>query len=1680
MTNPKIKKSNKKSSEAIVNVQHQQNNDENGLLNVLHDSDDGVELNLDDYSFGASSNSEGLGEEEDEANSCSSFSLQECINEFRARRIRRLSTHSREVTQVDELASGFVTEKAEAKTFSDPVEADLINQNISNKEHERKCKPCRDGFCYCFTSDSGEGGGMCNAATASTRAGHVRHVRRHRRSDCQEPGTLMSRSYANPVDNRYDGPVSFKIPIDKEAQALPQKEHKQEKSKQNFTTEANSNANELTAISRLETSAPDAPLIHIIQELHNNCVISEVRVNKHKLQASRQQSQSLNTPQITKSSSEKVTRTQMTRNMCEPTAPPIDSWTAANKPVKMKRETFAGPVLDKISEFDSISDAFEYSTPLTSSSKHTDSGRRRHKSGGRLLQKRLSLSSVHYRPRRSLQAPPKPPRTYFCLEEKSTVSSLSSTSPSLREAERILDEFLIRKGAMVRDAERQVENRNVKVDKASQVEMEKVLYASDRRREHRKSCPTSLAKATSRRLPILPSCPSLSDLERSAMDSTKKYTNYEKNIKQIAEKPVKELSFGWKEPKITEMLNCDTTAKKRQFRSQAVQAEPQQTIGWQVPPKVDLDTVDGVCSNLAANIATKDTPVKSPPISTPNRARESQKFVWREQWRNLSPWCNKQSKGGDRTLKSNLKSSSRGLLNSSKKKILRLVTPKRDNLQPRRNYSSHSVGIQTSADELQPYEPSVTPQSPPGSYHSAVQTSTQTTTPTCSQNTNDTEPQSFDFSRTVRAPPKKAPRAVTQRKLNFPLGGCAEGNCTSCDGGTLSTSMKTKTYRSYHGDLDQDVTLSKLGYILGNIRAKLEASDEHAVRTFEEIGRREQRAVGFDCTDGHHRRSEASSTVRQRQEKRNIYQQEPIYSEIEEDSIHITGTPQYDNTTSAKELPVKPDIDVLYARVNKANKKPKPQSPQTKPIALGKLLHDSLRNLNTTSRANQLPTLQELSASDTSYMSPPQPHVSASDTSMTLSHCQSLNNVRMQEHHSPPKRDRNLSKSDLSVHRSEIFLDNLCRSELIADHGNGEPTEKMNNHVLNKSASSLRSDSMSHINTYRHFSTSTPTPNDSISYDTPNDADFDNISQAAVSQLDLSLASDSMTSGAQNTLNKQFAPKFTTKSHLSTQRSSSRNPSSDIAFTSPSTCQQQSSSCPATPRKAQLDLSEQLAHTSSLKEIHQITEEDQLNVAGEQRKHSTPNTSTYGDIPPSTTHAQSCIETASSSNNFARYQRLKNALRKSFKRSTKFVKNETRRLSSSFSFPTANIALSKSVNAHNQTDPQLQSRSSTYDLDTLFSLDEQAPVVEQLAQAVTICRQLPEVEISPEMVEAERLLLFSRLRRDVWPQRPLAATTPAAKRAAEQHTHRFYIDDMRLPVKVDVNQDFFFNYFYIVTFDCGGVIKSTQSAECHNGQAIFSECGIEFASGLSEEDAVVRCNVFMLRLRKVSTLSLEPKRAVVKLPTARTPGTASSSSSADEIVSRFRLHASFTLNARNFVPYEYVVCETENTNKLCLRASTQNCLLPLTPRTKSTNLCAKIQLCGRAEIRFPKHTYSGFLNVQDPHTLHNWNRRWCNLDGLHLRVWTDENQMDDKLLLTLDMRSNVQTMPLQAASRELCARARAFCLQCALQKAGEAVDTATVFFAADTQDVLDVWLAQLNEVLAFVHKWLHVVEKVND
>lgn len=197
----------------------------------------------------------------------------------------------------------------------------------------------------------------------------------------------------------------------------------------------------------------------------------------------------------------------------------------------------------------------------------------------------------------------------------------------------------------------------------------------------------------------------------------------------------------------------------------------------------------------------------------------------------------------------------------------------------------------------------------------------------------------------------------------------------------------------------------------------------------------------------------------------------------------------------------------------------------------------------------------------------------------------------------------------------------------------------------------------------------------------------------------------------------------------------------------------------------------------------------------------------------------------------------------------------------------------------------------------------------------------------------------------------------------------------------------------------------------------------------------------------------------------------SSVSSCDEIVSRFRLHASFQVKASDFKPYEYVEHESQN-DKICLRSSS-NTKLSLQMHTKSSNLDKEVQLKGRADIRLPKYYCSGFLNVQDPYTLHSWNRRWCVLNGLHLSIYADTNyDSQESSLYTLNLQYVKNTLPVTASPRELCARPRAFCLQTLIAKSINENDTAAVFFAAETANDLEYWLNQLNQTFDFIKNWI--------
>ncbi|KAH8372058.1 hypothetical protein KR093_009876, partial [Drosophila rubida] len=1495
-------------------------------------------------------------EEEDsaESGSTSSFSLQECINEFRTRRIRRVSTHSRD-REMQTATAGREQRQAAAP------DTHLINQNLCNKAQERRGKPCKNGFCYCFTSDSGDCG--------STTAPRDWHVRQHKRSRRAE--TNKSQRHA-----------------ELRRQSL-QSECRQP------TAVTTASHRPLTAVSSLRAVGDDAPLIHIIQELRDNCVISEVRVNKQKLP----------------SSGNSTTASSVATSKPVPKMP---------KTERIEYKATAPP-LSNISEQETPQDdeSFEFRTEATSlagESFHSSrrKSRRSSSGGGRLLQKRLSSGGqVNFKPRNVEQPPPKPPRrSTQSLDGKESLSSLTSTTPSVRDAERVLDEFLRKHGVQLPSTKAE-KSINTKINRKSYP-----LAAMEK--------PVHQAK--------LATCPSLSDIERVV--ESKRGVHYAKNIHMasrkstVTDKPMKEIMLGWTEPKINDMLNYDAS-KQTQFKTLAPEPAPQvPNIGWQVPvvPKISLDTVDGVSDNLAANMDQKHTPIKYP--RSPNAKQSSQKFIWGEQWRNLSPWVGNKHRSG-------LRSKSKKFLNNSKNKILRFVSPKKSNKlmetseRQRPTPRLCTVGVQTSTSQLQ-LDLQSQSQSPPGSYHSPVQstpsaTTTSTRQPQYKESTEQEQPY-FDFERKVKppTPPKKVPRGQRPRKLNF------QGVSTPAPA----------TYRSYQKDIDQDVTITKMGYLLSSIRAKLEASDEHATRTFRESSRfvpmeqHERRHGGFDCVDGPVTRPKRSLASRHQPQ---VHEREPIYSEIEEDCIHISGSPQFDvrnaallqaeipASSSAQEetaagtplttpaaTPIKSslasatgtvgeitprpspfpespvaDINALYAKVQKSNKS-SPRSVDTKvvvqPRPLGQFLQESLMD----GSFLQFMPLPDEPASDTSYTVSTLRSRNRISEQPTLPMHQSLNNIN--EQHSPPKKNRNLSKSELSLQRSEVFLENLCRSEIVLDHDDNMRLEK----VPNAHSAVVADD-------------------DTVSYDMPNEIyDEYAIEDANSSGQSRELGSVQLEPPPPSSDN-QSTPKKQSQ-HFTTKPSRMLNIDINDGPTVSGHQQCASVSCPTTPQ--------QQAKPSNVMHGH----------------------SSLGELTQTLPNESNLL----SMSTLARYRLLKNAVRRSYRKGKDFLLAEKQRLTNS---------LNMSRDQTNQTEGELDSSNyyTAINLDSL--LNESLSTSEQLAQAVSICRQMPELEISSEMVEAERLLLFSTLRNQTAPVEGSSETMSAARRKSQC----FLIDALHLPVKADVNQDMFFNYYYICTVESEGRIRSTQSIECHNGAAVFRDCGLEFYSDGAAEQLELRCQIFMLRLRKVSTLSLEPTKALLKRGSGSSLGSASSSSSAqsERIVSRFRLHASFALRACDLVPYELVTTgETEASDKIWLRTS-RTWQLPLTSHTKSSNLMPQIALSGRVELRLPKSQHSGYLNVQD--TKHNWNRRWCTLVGLRLSVWQHEHNLcDEPPLLQLQLETCLQTS-LDVAPRELCARARSFLLLCPSTEA---------CFAADTQPELLEWLLHLNEALAFATRWL--------
>lgn len=175
---------------------------------------------------------------------------------------------------------------------------------------------------------------------------------------------------------------------------------------------------------------------------------------------------------------------------------------------------------------------------------------------------------------------------------------------------------------------------------------------------------------------------------------------------------------------------------------------------------------------------------------------------------------------------------------------------------------------------------------------------------------------------------------------------------------------------------------------------------------------------------------------------------------------------------------------------------------------------------------------------------------------------------------------------------------------------------------------------------------------------------------------------------------------------------------------------------------------------------------------------------------------------------------------------------------------------------------------------------------------------------------------------------------------------------------------------------------------------------------------------------------------------------------------------------RDFIPYEFVSQELHNSDQICLRAS-KSCNIPISTQKKSLRLSRKMSIKGRVEVRFSKHVFEGFLNVEDFYLRHNWNRRWCVLDGIFLYVWHDENTLHSNPLTVFDLRDTMKYLgyPLSIAPRELCARPRSFSLEYVSPKESESFRS-SVYFSAASQKDLDDWLNNINIILDFINTWL--------
>ncbi|XP_053675666.1 uncharacterized protein LOC128725917 [Anopheles nili] len=149
----------------------------------------------------------------------------------------------------------------------------------------------------------------------------------------------------------------------------------------------------------------------------------------------------------------------------------------------------------------------------------------------------------------------------------------------------------------------------------------------------------------------------------------------------------------------------------------------------------------------------------------------------------------------------------------------------------------------------------------------------------------------------------------------------------------------------------------------------------------------------------------------------------------------------------------------------------------------------------------------------------------------------------------------------------------------------------------------------------------------------------------------------------------------------------------------------------------------------------------------------------------------------------------------------------------------------------------------------------------QLKQAVAICRSTREFECSPELIEAERLLLVATHKETTVRNElnKIDYLSNGMTLAEGKRVGTVTLSNFEFPLKETAIRDTLYNYFYVVVCTHKHEVKATVAKERHsNGRVYIRDCAIQFQN--LDANYEIRVEVFVLQLRKnVKNYSFESR-----------------------------------------------------------------------------------------------------------------------------------------------------------------------------------------------------------------------------